>query len=145
MKPPKEGAPVRHSLLVPAGLVLMAGSALAGTFDRGALAPELGIDALDRGLTRARLGKSVFSTPYASVAIGQVDVYDVFPYVESRRFQVVSDPGWNRLVFGEVGRSLSAFDGRGTAFGPLAGPRGLAVDDRRRVYVADTANDRVLV
>jgi hypothetical protein len=123
----------------------MAGTALAGTFDRTPLAPELGVESLDRTLTRERTGRTLFGGPYASVALGQVDVYDVFPYVESRRFQVVSDPAWDRLVYGEVGRSLHSFDGRGGALGALDEPRGLAVDERRRVYVADTANDRIVI
>src|SRR5262249_36176609 len=65
--------------------------------------------------------------------------------VESRHFIVVSDPAWNRLVYGETGKSLSAFDGAGTVTGALASPRGLAVDDQDRVYVADAGHGRVLV
>jgi hypothetical protein len=74
-----------------------------------------------------------------------VDVYDRFPYVESRHFLVVSDPGWNRIVGGEVGKSLAAFDGNGTSCGALRAPHGLAVDDQDRVYVADAGNGRVVV
>jgi DNA-binding beta-propeller fold protein YncE len=122
-----------------------AGPLFAGTFDRAPLAPALGLDGLNRGVTRERLGRDLFADPYAAVTIGNVDVYDVFPYVESRQFQVVSDPQWNRLVFGEAGRSLRAFDGRGTAAGALSSPHGLAVDDANRVYVADTGNNRIVV
>lgn len=122
-----------------------AGSSSAETFERSPIAPELGVDALTRGVARERVGRDVFANPYATATIANVDVYDRFPYVESRRFQIVSDPQWNRLVYGEAGRSLRAYDGRGTTLGPLANPRGLAVDDQNRVYVADTDHDRIVV
>lgn len=119
--------------------------AYAGTFAPAPLAPDLGLDALTKQVARAQLGRELFSDPWAAVTLSHVDVYDRFPYVESRHFLIVSDPAWNRLVLGEVGKSLVAFDGRGTAVGALAAPRGLAVDDQDRVYVADAGNDRVLV
>src|SRR5262249_11288187 len=63
---------------------------------------------------------------------------------EARHFQIVSDPHWNRLVLGELGQGLDAFDGRGTSFGALAAPRGLAVDEQNPLYVAGAGNNRVL-
>jgi hypothetical protein len=126
-------------------LVAAAGTAGAATFQRARLVPDLGLDAITRGVTRAQVGRDLFSDPWATVTIGHVDLYDVFPYVESRTFELVSDPAWNRLVYGEAGRTLRAWDGAGTALGPLSEPRGLAVDDQDRVYVADAANDRIVV
>jgi len=137
---------VRRAILLTISLTLAAIPPVsASTFERSPIVPELGLDALTRGVTREKLGRDLFSDPYATVTIGHVDVYDVFPYVESRTFQVVSDPRWNRLVFGESGRTLRAYDGVGRAFGPLADPRGLAVDEDGRVFVADAGNDRILV
>jgi hypothetical protein len=122
-----------------------AGSAAAATFAPAPLAPDLGLDALTRQVARTQLGRTLFADPWATVTISHVDIYDRFPYVESRHFVIVSDPAWNRLVFGETGKSLSAYDGQGTSAGALAAPRGLAVDDQDRVYVADAGNSRVLV
>jgi len=142
---------VRRNLLLILGLALAsaalscASSARAATFSRGSIAPEFGIDALTRSLARERVGRDVFSNPYASVTISNVDLYDRFPYVEARHFQVVSDPRWNRLVYGEMGRSLGAFDGKATALGALSNPRGMAVDEQNRVFVADAGNDRIVV
>ena len=136
---------MRRHLMGILGLMAVLASPLgAATFSRSPIAPELGLDALTRGVARERLGRDLFSNPWATVTISSVDVYDRFPYVESRRFQIVSDPRWNRLVFGEAGRSLRAWDGRGGAFA-LDNPHGLAVDDADRVYVADTGHDRIVV
>jgi hypothetical protein len=125
--------------------LLASASFAAETFRKSPIAPELGVDVLNRTVARERLGRDLFSNPYAAVTIGLVDVYSVFPYLEARTFEVVSDPRWNRLVYGEAGRTLRAFDGRGTTLGDLSQPRGLAVDDARRVYVADCGNDRIVV
>lgn len=137
---------MRRAILWTLGISLIAASApRAGTFERARIVPDLGLDAITRGVTRQQVGRDVFSDPWATATIGHVDLYDVFPYVESRSFQVVSDPRWNRLVIGEAGRALRAYDGAGTALGALAEPRGLAVDENDRVYVADAGNDRVVV
>ena len=136
----------RNSLLM---LSLMtwaaAGPLSAGTFSQAPIVPDLGLEALNRDVARERLGRDLFANPYATATISHVDVYARFPYVESRHFQIVSDPRWNRLVFGERGGRLSAFDGRGTSFGPLSRPMGLAVDEQDRVYLADAGHGRVLV
>ena len=137
---------MRRSILLILGLLLAVAPPLrAGTFARKPIAPDLGVDAFTRAVARELVGRDVFANPYATVTISNVDLYDRFPYVEERHFEVVSDPRWNRLVFGELGQGLSAYDGAGTALGALSGPRGMAVDERGRIYVADAGNDRVLV
>lgn len=135
----------RHILLVLGLIGLASGPLFAGTFDHARIAPDQGVDVLNRGVSREQVGRDLFGNPYATVTIGQVDVYDVFPYLEARHFQIVSDPAWNRLVFGEVGQSLKAFDGSGSPLGALSEPRGMAVSEDNRLFVADAGNDRVLV
>lgn len=127
------------------GALLAASAATAGTFAPAPYLVDAGVDALTRGATRRLVERDLFGAPWATVVVGHVDIHDRFPYLESRYFQVVSDPAWNRLVLGEAGGDLAAFDGAGTAFGSLREPRGLATDGHDRVFVADTGNDRVLV
>ena len=137
---------MRRALLLCISLTVITALPLrAATFAPTRIAPDWGLDALTRGVARQQVGRDLFSTPYATVTLGSVDVYKVFPFVETRTFQVVSDPGWNRLVYGEMGQSLSAYDGKGQSLGALSGPRGLAVDEWNRVYVADAGNNRVVV
>lgn len=122
-----------------------AGTASGDTFEPTAIAPDMGVQTLTREVAENRLDRELFSNPYSSVVIANIDVYDRFPYLESRYFQIVSDPGWNRLLMGETDKGLFAYDGAGTAFGPLNEPRGLALGPDGRVYVCDTGNNRVLV
>ncbi len=141
--PTKEPDMKRIAILT--SLLCAAAAAEAATFEPAPLLPGAQVDMLTRDVARAQLGRDLFGQPWATAVVGNVDVYDRFPYLESRYFEVVSDPAWNRLLCGQLDRGLTACDGRGTAFGALRAPHGLAVDDAGRVYVADTGNDRVLV
>lgn len=134
----------RTSLLSALLLPVLAAPAAAATFADAPILPEEGIRSLDRTVARTTLDRELFGEPYATAVVGHVDVYDGFPYLESRWFQIVSDPAWNRLLVGELGGSLSAVDGAGSSFGPLSGPRGVAADELGRVWVADAGNHRVL-
>lgn len=137
---------MRRPMLLALALTMCPVSLLnAGTFQKTPLAPDMGVDVLTRRVTRDQLGRDLFANPYATVTIANVDVYDRFPYLETRQFEVVSDTRWNRLVYGERGQSLSAYDGAGGPLGTLASPRGMAVDELNRVYVADTGHNRIVV
>ncbi len=126
-------------------LALGAGGSAAETFKPATYIADAGVEVLTKTVTNERIGRDLFGLPYATVVVGNVDVYDRFPYLEARYYQIVSDPAWNRLLIGEMGKDLSAYDGNGDGFGRLASPRGLSSDGLGRVYVADTGNDRVLV
>lgn len=137
---------MRRILLGATALVLAsAGTAAAGTFSPLAWPGAGERTLLDRSASRADLDRDLFGAVAAGVIVGRVDIYDRFPYLEARYLQVVSDPVWNRLLFGDPAAGLAAFTGEGSAVGALEAPQGLAADDAGRIYVADTGNDRVLV
>ena len=117
----------------------------AATFTSTPIAPDLGLDAFTRAVTRDKLSRDLFANPYSTVTISHVDLYNVFPFVEARHFEVVSDPQWNRLVYGQLGNGVASISDAGSSLGPLAAPHGLAVDEHDRVYVADTGNNRIVV
>ena len=126
-------------------LMVMQDTAGADTIRPVAIAPEAGVEVFTQEVAQRNLNRDLFSNPYASVVIATVDIYDGFPYLEARNFQIVTDPGWNRLLMGETGTGLKAFDGSGTSFGPLSKPHGIALGSQGDVYVADTGNNRILV
>ncbi|MGD8413771.1 MAG: hypothetical protein PVF33_06040, partial [Candidatus Latescibacterota bacterium] len=136
---------MKRTALIITVLVLGATSAVADTFKPATYIAEAEVDVLTRDVANNLVGRDLFGDPYATVVVGNVDVYDRFPYVEARYFQIVSDPAWNRLLIGEMGRDLTAYGGDPAGFGALASPRGLSGDGQGRLFVADTGNDRVLV
>lgn len=129
-------------LLMP--LVPVAGT-LAATFDRLPIAPEQGIDGFNRSVARATLSRELFGAVGAGVAFTRTDVYDRFPYTESRTFQVVTDPAWNRVLAGDTQHGFAAFTGADTEMGPLSEPRGVALGGDDRLYVCDTGHNRVVM
>lgn len=135
----------RYTLLTLAFFGFFATAAESATFVPAPLLPNAGVDVLDRSVTRERVGRDLFGNPWATAVIGHVDVYDRFPYLESRWFQVVSDAAWNRLLVGEIEGRLGAWDGATSSFGRMDAPRGVDVDAFDRLYVADSGNRRVLV
>ena len=136
---------MRATTLIISILVLGATAVCAETFNPARYLADPEVDVLTRNVANEQFGRDLFGDPYATVVVGNVDVYDRFPYLEARYFQIVSDPSWNRLLMGEMGRGLAAYDGAESGFGRLTGPRGLSSDGLGHVYVADTGNDRVLV
>src|SRR5262249_17376504 len=137
---------VRRAILWTLSVTLIAAVPLhAGTFESSAIAPELGLDALTRSVAQEQVHRDLFSNPYSALTIGHMDVYNGFPYVESRTFELATDPSGNRMVLGESGRSLSAYEGAATPLGPLSEPRGMVADEQNRVYVADTGHNRIVV
>lgn len=128
-------------------MILICSAAVVGaaTFTPTPYFADANVDVLTRTVANQMVGRDLFGTPYATAVVGNVDVYDRFPYIESRFFQIVSDPSWNRLLLGEIGRNPVAYDGSGNAFGAFDAPRGLSSDAFGRVYVADSGNNRVVV
>ena len=125
-------------------LLLDAASSRAGTFAPTPYLPQDHVNVLTRQVANEQFSRDLMGAPYATVVIGHVDVYDRFPYLESRYFQFVSDPSWNRVLMGEMGAGVDAYNGAGGKFGTLSAPRGLATDGRARLFIADTNNDRIL-
>jgi len=136
---------MKRTALIITILVLGATAAFAETFKPATYIAEAEVEVLTRNVANDLVGRDLFGAPYATIVIGNVDVYDRFPYVEARYFQIVSDPAWNRLLLGEMGRDLTAYAGDQSGFGRLSTPRGMSGDGLGRVFVADTGNDRVLV
>jgi hypothetical protein len=113
-------------MIVTALLALVAAEhAGAATFTRTAIAPDLGLDAFTRAVTRAQVSRDLFANPYSTVTISNVDLYDRFPFVEARHFEVVSDPQWNRVVYGQLGSGVAAISDAGATLGALSAPHGL--------------------
>lgn len=103
-----------------------------------------GVPVLSRQVAETVLERQLFSNPYATVIYATTDVYERFPYVESRAMPIASDADWDRLVFGDPEQGLHVFTGVGSAIGALDSPRGLALDPNGKLYVSDSGNHRIV-
>lgn len=131
--------------LLVAGAVTRTAFAADRSLARAPLAPGTEITHLTRAVTRAELGRELFRDPAGTALVGQVEVFAAYPFVRARYIQLVTDATWNRILFGEPGGAVRAFDGAGTAIGRLRGPAGIDRDPGGRIFVADERNGRVLV
>ncbi len=116
----------------------------AHTFVAQELSSEYGIGKLTRALTQARLQRQLFSLPCASAFFARVQQFDTAPFLAASYVQLVTDPAWHRIVYGDYQKWIKAYDGSDSGL-LLRRPHGIAVDASGFVYLADTGNRRVLV
>ena len=113
------------------------------TFIPREVAPEHQIGMLSRRLTTERLNRKLFSMPAGSTLFAKLQQFDTAPYYQASYVQFVTDPAWNRLVYGDYQNWIKAYDAAETGLA-LNRPQGIVVDPQGIVYVADMGNSRVL-
>lgn len=114
------------------------------TFISRELAPEHQISMLSRRVTADRLNRQLFSMPTGSALFAKLQQFDRAPYFQASYVQLVTDPAWNRVVYGDYQKWIKAYDGAETGLA-LNHPQGITVDPNGTVYVADLGNSRILV
>ncbi len=142
----KTSSPAALQKASEASLSLLNSSANATSYSfiNKELAPEHGLGMLSREITQTRLQRNLFGLPHSMALFAKVQQFDTAPFIAASYVQLVTDPAWNRIVYGDYQRWIKAYDGRDSGT-PLNRPQGIAVDAQGRAYVADTDNSRVLV
>jgi sugar lactone lactonase YvrE len=113
------------------------------TFINREVAPEHQIGMLSRRLTTERLNRKLFSMPTGSALFARLQQFDAAPFFQASYVQLVTDPAWNRLIYGDYQKWIKAYDAAETGLG-LNRPQGIVVDPQGIVYLADMGNSRVL-
>lgn len=101
------------------------------------------ISKLTRAVTRDKLDRQLFSKPYSSVLFSSVTQLESAPFFAARYVQLVTDPAWNRIVYGDYEGWIKTYSG--TDSQKLNRPHGIDRDVNGRIYVADTGNNRIVV
>lgn len=116
-----------------------AGKLSAGqTFIPSVLSDAHGIEQLSRQVTRQTLDRELFGAPEKSASFYTATYSRTAPYVTASYIQLVTDPSWNRILYGSLDRWIKAYD-------DLKGPSAIAVDADGRVFVAESGRQRVAV
>jgi len=108
------------------------------TFISTPLSPEYGIERLTRKVAEANLDRSLFGAPEKTASYYFARYSNSAPYVTATYIQLVTDPAWNRILYGSLGRWIKSYD-------DLAGPSAIAVDADGRVFIGETGRQGIRV
>lgn len=108
------------------------------TFISTPISREYGIERLTRKVAEANLDRSLFGAPEKTVSYYFARYSNSAPYVTATYIQLVTDPAWNRILYGSLGRWIKSYD-------DLAGPSAIAVDAGGRVFVGETGRQGIRV
>jgi hypothetical protein len=122
-------------------MLAAAGPGEARTFVVRDVAPEQGVSILNRTAAQRLVGRTLLQEPAGSAVLGEVHLYDEFPFVQARWVHVTSDAGWRRLLYGVPGEAPRAYG----AAGELVEPRGVAFGPDGRLFVADRGRGSLVV
>lgn len=107
------------------------------TFIPTPVSQEHGIQRLTRNVTQANLDRSLFGAPEKTASYYFARYSNSAPYVTATYIQLVTDPAWNRILYGSSGRWIKSYE-------DVQGPSAIAVDAEGRVFVGETGRNRVL-
>jgi hypothetical protein len=108
------------------------------TFITTPVSPEHNIDRLSRSVTRSKLDRALFGIPDKTGSYYTARYTQTAPFVSATYLQFVTDPEWNRIVYGNLNRWIKSYD-------DVAGPSAIAVDADGRVFVGETGSAQVSV
>ncbi len=115
------------------------------TLTKQILSSDFEINKLSSTVTQNKLDRQLFQKPYAGVLFSSVSVLSSAPFFIARYVQLVTDPAWNRIVYGDYDGWLKAYGNSGIVGEDLNRPHGIDRDVNGIIYVADTGNNRIVV
>ncbi len=114
------------------------GVSVGSTFIETPMSREHDIERLTRSATRTKLGKALFATADRTASYYSARYTTRAPFVSATYIQFVTDPEWNRVVYGNMNHWIKAY-------GNIAGPSCIAVDADGRVFIGETGKQQVTV
>jgi hypothetical protein len=117
--------------------VVGSGMSTGASFAPEPMSREFGVERLTRTVTETRLQRTLFSTPEKTASWYRARYSATAPFVRATYVQFVTDPGWNRLVYGNLNRWIRTL--------AVPGPSAIAVDSDGRVFVGESASNAIAV
>ena len=108
------------------------------TFQVAPVSLEHGMDRISRNVTESALDRALFGAPEKSASYYQAEYTRSTPYVSANYIQFVTDPAWNRIIYGSLNKWIKSYEN-------INGPSAIAVDADGRVFIAETGEERILV
>jgi hypothetical protein len=115
-----------------------AGQSVGRTFVRTPLSRDHDVDRLTRTVVRERLSRTLFGATGATASYYRASYRKSAPFVSATYIQLVADPVWNRIVYGNLDRWIKAYD-------DVVGPSAIAVSPDGKFFVGETGRERIAV
>ncbi|MFN0159350.1 MAG: FlgD immunoglobulin-like domain containing protein [Bacteroidota bacterium] len=130
--------PAPVSALAEAPLRSASGVSVGSTFIETPLSRDHDIDRLSRSVTHSKLNRALFGSADKTASYYFARYTNRAPFVTATYVQLVTDPEWNRIVYGNMNHWIKAYDN-------VAGPSAIAVDAEGRVFVGETGKQQISV
>ena len=114
------------------------GQTVGRTFIRTPLSRDHDVDRLTRSVVQDRLSRTLFGATGKTASYYRAAYRKSAPFVTATYIQLVADPVWNRIVYGNLDRWIKAYD-------DVVGPSAIAVSPDGRVFVGETGRRRISV
>ncbi len=114
------------------------GPSVGRTFIQVPVSGEHGIDRLSKGITRSMLDRALLSAGGQTASYYAISYLSAAPFVRSTYLQFIVDREWNRILYGNMNHWIKAHTG-------VSGPASLAVGADGRLYVSESAGQKVSV
>jgi len=99
---------------------------------------EQGIDKLTRAVAEDRLDRRLFGLTGQTASWFHIRYFNQAPFVSSTYLQFVTDPLWNRMIYGKMDAWIKSYDN-------LNQPSAIEVDPLGRIYIVEENESQITV
>ncbi len=114
------------------------GVSVGETFSPVPVSRENDIDRLSRTVTESKINRTLFGVPEKTASFYRVHYMQSAPFIAASYVQFVLDPGWNRILYGNLNRWIKSYTN-------ISGPSGIAVSPDGQVFISEKGNQRISV
>jgi flagellar hook assembly protein FlgD len=121
-----------------AGIKAFGGFNIGETFTVIPINREYGIERLTRSFTESQLSRKMFSTPEKTASYFHIQYFNEEPFIKSTYIKLVTDPEWNRILYGNLNHWIKSYD-------DVSGPTSIIANANGQVFVGETERQRISV
>ena len=108
------------------------------TFKDIPFSDELNITQLTKSETKSHLSRELFGSIDKSATYYSAKYFNTAPFVKSIFLQFVTDPAWNRVLYGNLNHWIKSLEN-------IPGPSAVEVDATGRVFVGSIGDNKIFV
>jgi hypothetical protein len=99
---------------------------------------EYNISKITRAVTEENLERKLFGTPGQTASYFKIRYLKEAPFVSATYIQFVTDPLWNRMIYGNMENWIRSYDN-------LNQPTAIEVDPDGRIYIVEEKNSQITI